>query len=110
MKIENGFLKRGLLALGGVIIMVAAASSSSHSFIPKDGFVPNESTAIKIAEAIWEPIYGKENISMQHPIIATLTKGTWTVVGTKPESSKGGVALVEISKRDGRILRVSHGK
>ena len=38
----------------------------------------------------------------------------WTVEGTLPFGSGGmcvgGVDIVEISKKDGRILRVSHGK
>ena len=32
------------------------------------------------------------------------------VEGSLPEGSKGGVPLAEVSKADGRILRVGHGK
>jgi NTF2 fold immunity protein len=32
------------------------------------------------------------------------------VEGSLPKGAKGGVALAEISKEDGRIIRVSHGK
>jgi len=91
------------------MVMVATASSL-HSFVPKEGFVPNEATAIRIAEAVWEPIYGKENISSQQPLKASLAGGVWTVVGSLPEGRKGGVALAEIRKQDGCVLRVSHGK
>jgi hypothetical protein len=77
---------------------------------PKDGFVPDESTAIKIAVAVWEPIYGRERIEQQKPYRAYLTDGIWTVTGTLDEDDAefGGVAYAEIAKADGRIIRVFH--
>ena len=107
--VRTFILRTGLLSLGGLIVMVATASSL-HSFVPKDGFVPSEAIAIRIAEAVWEPIYGKESIAHQQPIKASLTNGVWTVVGSLSEGSKGGVALAEIRKQDGCVLRVTHGK
>jgi NTF2 fold immunity protein len=109
MTIRAFVLKTGLLALGGFVVM-AANASAPHSFVPKEGFISTEATAIRIAEAVWEPIYGKEAISHQQPLKAQLANGVWTVVGTLPEGVKGGVALIEIRKQDGCILRVSHGK
>jgi hypothetical protein len=35
--------------------------------------------------------------------------GVWTVMGAPPQEL-GGVAIAEIRKTDGRILRVNHGK
>jgi len=87
-----------------------AAEPIPHSYIPKDGFVPNESVAISIAVAIWVPIYGAEAISRQKPYRATLVNDAWVVEGSLPQGMKGGVALAEIAKKDGRILRVTHGK
>lgn len=55
------------------------------------------------------PIYGAENIERQKPLTATLENGVWTVTGSMPKPVPGGVALAEISKRDGRILRIRHG-
>lgn len=86
-----------------------------HSVIPKEGFVPDRETAIKIAEAVWTPIYGAEKISQEKPFVAELRNGVWIVSGTLPSAPpaltrKGGVATIEIAKRDGRILAVSHGK
>lgn len=86
-----------------------------HSVIPKEGFVPDRETAIKIAEAVWTPIYGAEKISQEKPFVAELRSGVWIVSGTLPSAPpgltrKGGVATIEIAKRDGRILVVSHGK
>ena len=81
---------------------------------PVGGYVPNEETAVRIAEAVWIPIYGKDNIDGERPIKATLKNGVWMVQGTFhcPENyfCGGGVAEAEISKESGCILRISHGK
>jgi hypothetical protein len=34
----------------------------------------------------------------------------WTVEGSLPDGWDGGVAIVEIAKRDGEILSVTHGR
>jgi hypothetical protein len=40
-----------------------------------------------------------------------LVKGIWIVEGTLPKQyTRGGVAVAEIAKDDGRVLRVNHGK
>ena len=74
-------------------------------------YVPNEETAIRIAEAIWLPIYG-DRIYSEKPFVATFKKktNTWIVEGSLPPNSSGGVALIEIRKSDCKILRVKHGK
>jgi hypothetical protein len=75
----------------------------------KDGYVPNKETAIKIAEAIWLPIYG-ENVLKEKPYRAELKEGKiWIVAGTLHEEY-GGVAYAEISKKNGCILKVYHTK
>jgi hypothetical protein len=81
-----------------------------HSTTPKDGFVPNEQTAIQIAVAVWVPIYGKENIERQRPYKAWLKDGIWHVTGNLPQNTVGGVATAEIQKSDAKIVRISHGK
>jgi hypothetical protein len=97
----------GVLAASAVIL---AADAPKHGFKPKDGYVPDGKTAIKIAVAVWEPIYGEEQVAKEKPYRATLTHGVWTVEGSLPASVVGGAAVAEIAKDDGRILRVSHGK
>ena len=87
-----------------------AKDPSVHKFTPQQGYVPDRDTAIKIAVAVWEPIYGKASIAKQSPYNATLKDGVWVVTGTLPERMLGGVALAEISKEEGTILRVSHGR
>jgi hypothetical protein len=72
-------------------------------------YVPNKETAIKIAEAILYAIYG-ENIYKQKPFIVTLDNEVWMVEGSLPKGMKGGVAYIEIQKKDCKILKVTHGK
>jgi hypothetical protein len=72
-------------------------------------YVPNEETARKIAEAIWLPIYG-ESIYKQKPFVVTLERNIWIVEGSLPEGMKGGVAYIEIQKKDCKILKVIHSK
>jgi hypothetical protein len=87
----------------------AVADDKPHSVVPPDGYVPNEETAIRIALAVWEPIYGASQIAEQKPYRARLERGVWIVEGTM-HSEMGGVAIAEIAKADGRVLRVSHGR
>lgn len=90
---------------------VVVAEESKHNYKPEVGYVPNADTAIKIAVAVWEPIYGRERIASEKPYTATLVNGVWVVEGSLPkEHTSGGVAIAEISKDDGKVLRVSHGK
>ncbi len=72
--------------------------------------VPNKATAIKIAEAIWLPLYGA-NIYTERPFRAQLKDSSvWIVQGTLAKGLKGGTAYIEIQKRDCRILKVTHYK
>ncbi|MGN7812863.1 YbbC/YhhH family protein [Flavobacterium sp. 22076] len=71
--------------------------------------VPDNETAIKIAETILVPIYGKK-IYEQRPFVARLkSPNVWAVEGTL-HTTKGGVAYIEIQKKDCKILKVYHEK
>ena len=78
-------------------------------YIPKDGFVPDKITAIRIAIAVWLPIYG-EIIYKEKPYSAYLKDGVWIVKGSLPKGSVGGVAMITIQKKDGKIITVIHSK
>ncbi len=80
------------------------------SFSPVEGYVPDAETAIKIAVAVWEPIYGANEVAGEKPYQASLKDGVWTVEGSLPKNYDGGVASAKIAKSDGRILMVIHGK
>ena len=48
-------VKMALLAIG----LCLGAGVVLAGYVPKNGFVPDEKTAIKIAEAVLFPIYGE---------------------------------------------------
>lgn len=82
---------------------------SAKGIRPRDGFVPNETTAIRIAEAVAIGQYGEQTISKERPFRAKLHGGIWTVMGTlHPQGIFGGTAVVKLSKADGRVLFVIH--
>jgi len=81
-----------------------------HSVLREEGYVPNEKTAIAIAVAVWNPIYGEEKIKKEKPYSAMLSNGIWFVSGSLPEGYLGGVAEIEILKKNGKVIRLSHGK
>jgi hypothetical protein len=87
-----------------------ASTRPSELYRPSAGFVPDKETAVKIAEAVWLPIYGA-TVYKEKPFFVELVEDSiWAVSGTLPKGHVGGVAYVEILKRDGRVLGVAHGK
>ena len=122
-----GRMKVELVALSLVLLSAIAFSQAQ----PKNGYVSDAGTAVKIAEAVLFPIYGEEQIKGERLFKATLKDEVWTVVGTvncsdvkptgpaptikpgfKIEKSGcyGGAAEIRIAKEDARILFVTHYK
>lgn len=95
------------LAPSGILF---SQEAGRHNHRPAAGYFPDEETAIKIAVAVWMPIYGKDEIEKEKPYKAVLRDGIWYVSGSLPSGYVGGVAEAEIAKDDGRILRINHGK
>ena len=82
---------------------------TTHSFVPKSGFVPDRETAIAIAYAIGLPIYGKTNLDSELPFRAELKGGVWTVLGTLHcRSCDGGTLVMQIDKSSGKVLFLIH--
>jgi hypothetical protein len=103
--------KNSALTLLAVVIAVTllAADLPKGNYKPKEGYVPDKETAIKIAVAIWTPIYGEKLVQSEKPYHAVLSNGVWFVRGWTLDLY-GDAAVAEISKDDGRILRVSYGQ
>jgi len=75
-------------------------------YIPKEGCVPDEETAIKIAEAIWKPLFG-DRILISKPFIAILTKNqTWIVTGNLRPGYTFFLPFIEMRKKDGKIIDI----
>jgi NTF2 fold immunity protein/Clp amino terminal domain, pathogenicity island component len=73
--------------------------------VPTAGCVPNAETAIRIAEAVWSPIFGDEIVESQRPFHAELMNETWTVRGSRPVPTERSL-IAQIEKNDGRILKL----
>ena len=103
---------KNALVLGLLFTFLAAVAfgQSSNSRFPKAGAVPDEVTAVRVAEAILIPIYGRTTVEGERPFTAKLTGNVWKVTGSLQPGVDGGVAEVWMDRRDGRILRVTHGK
>jgi NTF2 fold immunity protein len=105
------YLKNGssILAISFVLAIIIAQRKDNNVNHSLD-YVPNKETAIKIAEAIWLPIYGNE-IYEDTPFVATLKHSSvWVVQGSLNYYTEGGVPHIEIRKSDCKILKVTHGK
>jgi NTF2 fold immunity protein of polymorphic toxin system component len=91
-------------------IAIAFAADPKHTYMPPAGYVPDSNTAIKIVVAVWEPIYGARKSRGKTRITRRYTMMFGLLLVQLPERMLGGVAIAEISKQDGRIIRVSHSK
>lgn len=81
-----------------------------EGYVPPNGFVPDSLTAVRVARAIFVAVYGEQQIASEEPLTARLIRGDWFVTGHLTPPALGGVAEIKISKRDGRILELYHGK
>lgn len=104
-------MKRKYLFLGIVLVLFTSYMYNNpvNERVMNRDYVPDAETAVKVAEAIWLPIYGGK-IYDNKPFVATLKDSSvWIVEGTL-KSTKGGVPYIEIQKSDCKILKVFHGK
>ena len=104
-----------------VIVAVFITSMSFSSQAQKRDYVPDSTTAIKIAEAVWLPIFGK-GIYADTPFYAGLQNDSiWHVCTKLPPPSRisvdskgdtvytiyhGGGIHALINKSDGRVINV----
>ena len=87
-----------------------SASLLAQAPVPKNGYVPDEKTATKIAEAVLAPIYGDAKIKAEEPFHAVLNRDVWIVSGSVPQGWEGGAAVIHIDKQTGKILGHIHYK
>jgi len=68
-------------------------------------------TAYKFAKHVLDTTYGKIKMDSEEPFeIALIDNKFWLLTGTLPSGYLGGVAMIIVSKYDGKILYVMHGK
>lgn len=96
-----------------VILLTAMASVAAVLFgcqskmteVP-NSFVPDATSAIKLAEIYLEPIYGRPTISSQLPLTATLDDSVWTVRGTVNSGIIGEQIVLEMNRENGAVRSV----
>jgi len=99
---------RAFAIVAFAVFAVADAGEPCNDVIPpKDGYVPDRGTAISIAVAVLTALNGAALVEREKPYTALLDGDTWVVSGAPPPEM-GGVAVVQISKKDGRIKCVYH--
>ena len=91
------------------IVTLALFSSSllAQAPPPKNGFVPDQETAIRIVEAALPPICGNGCAARNRPFEAILENGIWTVYGNPPRPAGqrgGGMIQVRIDQQTGAVL------
>jgi hypothetical protein len=90
--------------------MTNGSTASDKRWTPPEGVVPDAITAEKIAEVIFVRFYGAEEIEKEKPFSTRIRNDVWIVEGNLPQGMLGGVAEIHISKPDGRILHLFHGR
>lgn len=95
-----------------VSLMFIAVShgATSKSPLPSQGIIPDEATAVRVAEAVFPPIFGHEEVNKYLPYHAHLNNGVWEVYGTLKEGSRGGTPQMTIQKKDGKVIEVWHSQ
>jgi hypothetical protein len=93
-----------------LVLMSASHGATDKSPLPPQGIIPDEVTAVKVAEAVFQPIFGTEEVTKYLPYHAQLKDGVWTVYGTLKPGSRGGTPQMTIQKQDGKVIEVWHSQ
>lgn len=90
-------------------LATSIAAGQGHSYTPPQGVVASQEIAKGVAKIYLSAIYGTKQIEQQLPLVARLSGDIWTVSGTLSGRHKlGGVAEIDLSKKDGKVLRITH--
>jgi NTF2 fold immunity protein len=114
-------MKRVLLQ-AVLLAAFALTAADSRSQTSAEVRVPDAATALRIAEPALIKTYGKRRIDYERPLTTKLDGGIWSVHGTLccPDRNgqrtceqgrcDGGVAVLKLRQRDGKILSIIHYK
>lgn len=76
-----------------------------------DCLITQETTAVKVAEAIAMETYGEDKIKSERPYkVSVVSDSLWKVEGTCNRIGFGGVFSVTLSANNGRVVEICHGK
>ena len=93
------------------VLEQSLTDKTQHNIVDnKRQIIPDSVTAIGVAEKILFRTYGQANIENQRPYEIYRIKNYWSISGTLPQDALGGTFLIIMDSRDGRIIRITHGK
>ena len=105
MKFIFGFI----VSVSLILFVPHAEGRNMQTFTPKEGFLPDEATAIAVAEIILIKIYGADQIKGQRPFYATLNSDVWEISGSIDPNKLGGVAHIKLRK-NGQVVQLTHSR
>lgn len=70
--------------------------------------ITSEAEAMRIGEEILIAKFGRTIVNQERPLVVRLDSSVWTISGSLPKNSRGGVGTVNLSAQDGHLIRVSH--
>jgi ATP-dependent Clp protease ATP-binding subunit ClpA len=88
------------------IALLPMPQDEGKAHLPEAGCVPDPETAMRIAEAVWIPLYGEDLVKQQRPLQADLTASVWTVRGSPPPAQAAEPLVIVMSRVDGRIFKI----
>lgn len=88
----------------------SALLSKTKPHLPPEGIIPDEVTAVKVAEVVFPHIFGEEEVAKYLPYHAQLKDGVWEVYGTLKPGSRGGTPQMTIQKKDGKVIDIWHSQ
>jgi hypothetical protein len=91
------------------LIRIALTNKTTRQILV-DKIIPDKQTAVAVAEDILFKIYGKDQIISEKPYNVDFVDGYWILSGTLPEGYLGGVFLIILSAKDGKVIKLTHGK
>jgi hypothetical protein len=99
-----------VFAVSLLLMSAQQGNAARKSSLPPQGIIPDEVTAVKVAEVVFLPIFGPEEVTKYLPYHAQLKDGVWTVYGTLKPGSRGGTPQMTIQRQDGRVIEVWHSQ
>lgn len=107
--------KQTKIIVFALILVGSISNILPQNYLPKSGYIPDSTTAIKVAEAVLFPIYGDSNIIKQRPYrICLVGDSIWNISGSsirkngEPFIRFGGNFHISLRKSDSRIIEVYH--
>ncbi len=83
-------------------------SEKELNYSPKP--INDPKSAVNIAEDILFNTYGKKNIERQRPYNLVFQDSYWIINGTKNKDEFGGVFLIILNSKNGKIIKLTHGE